>query len=211
MHSDSAKILGIVFAALMGSLVLSSSALGANPYAPNVTAQHTSPSVTVTNGAATVDDTAITGVSVSVSGLTGASSVSVTTQSLNAPSSGVSAFSTSGTAVYFDVNITLPPGTVVPPGATATACFTNPSVTSSDILQYWDGTSWVPATNVSVTGTRICGTVPLSVLVGTNFVAAPPPAVPSPFPSLYFWGIVVAVVVVAIAVAIWVLRRPKRP
>ena len=176
-----------------------------SPYAPNVTSSQ-STTVAISGGGGTVDDTSTTGVSATISGATGVSSATVQTQSLNAPSTGVGSFQTSGTATYFDVQVTLPTGTTAPSGATVQVCFSNPSVTSTDTLEYWSGSSWTSATSVSVTGTTICGTVPLSALSGTNFVAAPMAA--ADYTLYYIAGFVVVIIVIVIAIL--VMRRPKK-
>jgi len=111
--------------------------------------------VTVSGGSASVDNTRTTGVTDSISGATGVSNATVTTQSLNSPSTGVSAFSTSGTLTYFEIKVTLPAGTIAPSGATVQVCFTSPSVSSTDILYYSGGSSWVEATGSTVTGFKI--------------------------------------------------------
>lgn len=173
-----------------------------SPYAPNVTANESS-TVNVSGGTATVDDTSTTGVSVSITGATGVASATVTTESLNGPSSGVSTFSTNG--AYFDVNVALPSGESAPAGATVTVCFTDPTATSSDTLEYWSGGSWNQASNVSVSGTKVCGSVPLSALTGTNFVIAPAPV----DYTIYYIAAIVAVVIVIALVALMVTRRKK--
>jgi hypothetical protein len=80
-------------------------------------------------------------------------------------------------------------------------------VASSDTLYYWSSGAWVSATSVTVnTSTNtICGTVPLSALTGTNFVAAPPG---TSYTWLYI--LVVVVIVIVIAVAVVMMRRPKK-
>lgn len=193
------------FAALVAVAILTISPIfAASPYAPNVTSQ-TSNQVTVSGGNASVDNTASTGVSASITGLSGASSATIQTQSLNSPSTGVGTFSTSGTAAYFDVKVTLPSGASAG-SATATVCFSSPSVSSTDTLYYWSGSSWTQASSVTVTPPKICGSVPVSALTGTNFVAAPPSA--ADYTLYYVGGFVVVIIVIVIAIL--VMRRPKR-
>ena len=91
--------------AVISALVLASagsfqSILGApNPYAPNVTDSVTTPATVVNNQGnyeAVVFNGGTTGVTVLATGLNGISDVSITTQSLNSPSAGVSPISSSG-------------------------------------------------------------------------------------------------------------------
>ncbi|MDG6910659.1 MAG: hypothetical protein JRN08_09855 [Nitrososphaerota archaeon] len=199
MKSGSARTAAIS-SILFSVLLLSGVALAQGAYGSNVI-QSKSNTVNVSSGSGSVDNTQSTGVSVSITGLAGVNSAVVTTQSLSGPSSGVSTFSSGGT--YFDVSISLPAGTTAPAGATVTVCFTNPSVASSNTLYYWTG-SWTAATNVSVTGTTICGTVPLSALTGTNFIAATPAA---DYTLYYIAAIVILVIIVVAFVA---MRRGKK-
>lgn len=195
------------FAAIaLTAILLASPAISQSPYAPNVTAQQTNSVTVSSSGTATIDNTATTGVTASVSGATGVSGMTVITQSLNSPDTGVGAFSTSGSAAYFDVQVTFPTGTTAPAGATVQVCFTNPTVASDDVLMYYSGGAWVAATNVSVSGTQICGTVPLSALTGTNFVVAPPAA--ADYTLYYIGGFVVVIIVIALAIVI--MRRPRK-
>jgi hypothetical protein len=199
------KLAPAILTIALGIMLFGSPAFAASSYAPNVNAQ-ASHNVTVTGGSATQDDSSTTGVTVTINGLTGVTSANVTTQSLNAPNTGVSAFSTSGTAVYFDVHVVLPAGSTVPSGATVTVCFSDPLVTSSDTLNYWTGSSWAQASSVTVAGTQICGTVSLSALTGTNFVAAP---AASSSTSFIIYGALAVLVIVVLGGAFLVMRRRK--
>jgi hypothetical protein len=187
-----------------GILLISGVVAAQSAYGANVISSTSTTATVSSSGSASVDDTSTTGVTATISGATGVSSAVVTTQNLSGPSSGVSTFSTSGTALYFDVSVALPAGVTAPSGSTVTVCFTSSSVASTDTLYYWSSGSWATATNVSVSGNTICGTVPLSALTGTNFVAAPPGA-------NYTWvyALVVVVVIVVIAVAVLMMRRKR--
>ena len=159
-----------------------------------------SDNVKLTGGSATQDDTSTTGVSVSITGATGISNVTVSTSSTNSPDFGVSA-PTSGAALYFDIKVTLPSGATAPAGATVNVCFTDPTVASGMTLQYFDGTTWQTATGITVSGTQICGTVPLSALTGTNFAAF---AAGADYTWVYVGVIVVALaVIVAVGILMW--------
>lgn len=200
-----AKAKLIVFGSLMFSLlVVSGMALAQSGlYGSNVVTS-TSNNVTTNNsGSATVDNTGTTGVSATISGLSSGTSAVVTTSSLSGPSTGVGALSTG--SVYFDISVTLPAGTTAPAGATVQVCFTNSGLQSGDSLQYWTGSSWASATNVSVSGTQICGTVPLSALTGTNFAVVPAAA----NYTYYYIGAIIVALVVIVIVGIMMSRRRK--
>jgi hypothetical protein len=188
---------------LLFSVLLVSSAATAQLYGSNVLVSKAN-TAAITSGAGIADNTATTGVLVSITGMTGVKSVVITTSSLSGPSQGISSFSGSGTLLYFDVSISLPAGTTAPSGASAQVCLTNPSVTSSDSLYYWSGSSWTAVQGVTVTGIEICGTIPVSALTGTNFVAAVSAAYD------YTWVYVSVVVVVIVVVAIAFIMRRRR-
>lgn len=170
----------------------------------NINAAH-STNVALSGGKATVNDTTITGVSAVVSGMTGVSNITLTTATLGSPSLGVTGLA-SGT-LYFDVQITLPPGTTAPAGAAATICFTNPGVTSGIGLQYWNGSAWVSATGVTVTGSRVCGTVPVSALTGTNFAVVA--GAGGTDYTLYIYAAVLVALVVIVGVGVYFWRRRR--
>jgi hypothetical protein len=162
------RLFGLALAsALVLVFLVSTSSFAVSQYAPNVTASETTV-VPVTGGTVSVTDPT-TGINVSVSGLTGVTgNLNVTTQTLNSPSGGVLTVSSSSNVFYFDVNVALPAGTTTPAGANATITLSNPLITSGYTLEYWDGSAWVVATDVTITGTTITATIPVSALTGTN-------------------------------------------
>jgi hypothetical protein len=171
----------------------------------NVNSEHSSSNF-ASGGQISVNDTQLTGVSVVVGGLTGVSGkVNITTSALSSPSGGVGVVTQTGT-LYFDVQVTLPAGTTAPSGAEVTICLTNPGVTSGMGLEYWDGSAWVSATSVTVHGSRVCGTVPLSALTGTN-IAAVPGAAAANYTYLYVAIVVVVLVVVVVLGLVFMRRR----
>jgi hypothetical protein len=174
------RLRGIVGLALASVLVLvllvSAQSFAQSPYAPNVMV-HATTTVPLFGGGAFVDDSATTGMNVTVSGLTDVSgSIVVTTETLNAPSANVPAVSSSGNAFYFDVNIVLPAGASAPAGSSATIILSNPMITSGYTLEYWAGSAWLPASYVAVSGTTMEGDVPVSSLGGTNLAAVEAPS-----------------------------------
>ncbi|MEO9309250.1 MAG: hypothetical protein ABI337_03040 [Nitrososphaera sp.] len=57
---------------------------------------------------------------------------------------------------------------------TANVCITHPNVVSGSTMEYWTGSSWASATAISVSGTTICGNIPVSALTGTNISIGSP-------------------------------------
>jgi hypothetical protein len=222
------RLRGIMGLALVSALALvllvPAQSFAASPYAPNVTA-HSSTRVSLFGGGATVDDPVTTGINVTVSGLANVTtSIVVTTETLNAPSTNVPAVSSSGNVFYFDVSIALPAGKSAPPSSNATIILSNPLITPEYTLEYWVGSAWLPASYVAVSGTTIEGQIPVSSLTGTNLAAvegqtpgangAPPVSVSStstssastPLPAnVVFLFLVAAAVVIVISAVVLTL------
>jgi hypothetical protein len=122
------------------------------------------------NGTVTVDQTATTGVKVTINATAGTSGVVLVNALTTVPSYSVvpSSFATTN---YYDVYVA---GTL-PTNATALICFTNSAVTPSSLMEYWNGTAWVTVDS-TVSGTTICntgtgsGVIYLSMLTRTNFL-----------------------------------------
>jgi len=66
-------------------------------------------------------------------------------------------------ALFYDVQVN---GVTT---GTATVCITNPAVSIWTTIEYWDGStsSWVYASNRTVSGSQVCGDVPVTALRGT--------------------------------------------
>jgi len=59
--------------------------------------------------------------------------------------------------------------------ATAQVCITDPRVTSSTVMQYWDDNQWIGAASQKVKGSTICGEIPVMKLQGTATDLRPAP------------------------------------
>ena len=162
-------------------------------------------SSTVTNGGVTANQGTVTGVSVTITGATEANGtpVGVTTQTLSAPSAGVGTPNLTSPS-YYDVLVT---------GITtgnAQVCISFTSASSGTTMQYWDGTTWTTASNITVNGSTVCGTIPVSALTGTNIALAnqaqPVPPAPANYTILYIGAGVAIVVLVGVFLA---LRRRR--
>ena len=135
-----------------------------------------------------------TGITVSITGTSATGSVTITpSDESGAPSSGADLNLGSGTT-YYDVKVA---------GATdgtAQVCISPTSTT----MQYYDSSSgsWVSASNIVVTGTQICGDIPVSALNGTPIATGTPtkPVIGVPeFPAASA-SVVTAIGVLALAV-----------
>jgi hypothetical protein len=206
MKQGPARI-GALASIALGILLLSGPVIAQGAYGSNVQSS-VSTNVTVSSGGtASVDNSATQGLIVQISGATPGSSLVVTTQTLNAPNSGVGAPPTYGTTFLFDVSISLPAGTTLPAGATVTVSFSNPSIVSGDQVFYWTGSSWQTASGVTVTGTTISGQVPASAVGGTNFAVGMLAPTTQASNNYLLYGIVAVIVIIGIAVALFTRRK----
>ncbi|MDG6982775.1 MAG: hypothetical protein JRM74_04900 [Nitrososphaerota archaeon] len=197
-----------VAAALSISLLFATGVVFAqnSTYGVNVVASQSN-TVTLSNGGGNVNNTATTGVFVSLTGFTGASSVVITTQKLSAPSPTVSAPSLSGTTSTFDVSIQLPAGVTPSANTMAIISFTSNTVLSSFIILEYVNGAWATV-NSTVTGNTITGRVNVSTLTGTEFAIGQPPV---PFySSTSFYAIVAIIVIIALGAAVVLTRGRKR-
>jgi YVTN family beta-propeller protein len=166
---------------------------------------------TLTNGGFTANQVSATGISVTITGSTASNGtpVGVSTQTLNAPNSGIPAPNLSSPS-YYDVLVTgISSGN-------AQVCISFSSATSTT-MQYWEGTSWTSASSITVSGGKVCGTIPVSALTGTNIVlgntieSTPPQPTIFGLTQILFYGIIGGLsVIVLVAIAVIVRRRGKR-
>ncbi len=126
-------------------------------------------STTISNGGASVSQAA-TSISVTITGssATNGTPVGVTTQTLSAPNTGIPSPTALASPSYYDVLVT---------GVTtgnAQVCISFTSASVSTTMQYWSGTAWTSASNITVNGTTVCGTIPVAALTGTNIALGNP-------------------------------------
>jgi trimeric autotransporter adhesin len=129
-------------------------------------AQRTS-TTSMTGGAASSNQTSSTGISVTISGSSAAdgTSVTISAEDLSSAEQNV-APSGLGSPRYYDVSV------FGIPDGTALVCVPNAQPPSSLIMQYWDGSGWVPASGITVSGSEAtCGDIPVSALAGTNIAS----------------------------------------
>ncbi len=126
---------------------------------------------TVNGNTATVDQTAQTGVNVTVSGssLSSGEQITVTTNNYGqSPPAGLKDMLGAG-ATYFDVQVLPPSGESFGPDVYVTVSLTDPSFTHLMQISYWNGATWAVATNTQFDSSThtITGTIPASALSGT--------------------------------------------
>ncbi len=126
---------------------------------------------TISGNSATVNQTAQTGVSVTVSGssLNSGEQITVTTNNYGqSPPAGMTDMLVAG-ATYFDVQVLPPSGVTFGPDVYVTVSLTDPSFTGSMVISYWNGAAWMFATNPHFDPSThtITGTIPASALSGT--------------------------------------------
>lgn len=200
--------------------------------APNVTASQST--IIVFSGGTASANFSVTGMSVSISGLLPGvtARINVTTQTLNAPSSGVLSVPSAGTVLYYNVNVALPSAVynyAAVPNAAVAISVSNPSIASGYTFEYWNGSRWVEAFRPSVSGTTITGLIPLSNLIG-NVAAVESPttsanstsaasatitgssatSTPSSATSVALLDVGAVIIVVVVVVAGFLMMRSRR-
>jgi hypothetical protein len=129
---------------------------------------------TSSTGSASVDQTSTTGVNTTITGSTSSTPVSVTSTDLGTTQPGNTQVLGSAATQFFDVQVS---GVA---SGTANICITNSGVSTGTTLQYWDPTAnggagaWVNAANVTISGSQICGDIPVSALSGTPIALIKP-------------------------------------
>jgi outer membrane protein assembly factor BamB len=129
---------------------------------------------TVSDNSATIDESATTGVSVTVSGSSsslpnGATVTLTSTDYINNQPSGTGPAPVGG-AVFFDISVTSSSGPLGS-GVDVLVSITNPGFTSASVIEYWNGAEWVQVIPTTFTPPdTVSGTIPASALDGTPIV-----------------------------------------
>jgi hypothetical protein len=173
----------------------------------------TTSTATVSNNSATVDQSATTGVIVTVSGslLPDGTQINVTSTDYGSSQpSGTGAVSLSR-AVYYDISVTSSSGTLSS-NVSVAASISNPSFTSASVIEYWNGNSWVLVATTFTSPDIVSGTIPASALTGTPIVVGtlkPSTALTVGATTLLM---IVVVLIAAVAVVLGILfdNRKKR-
>jgi hypothetical protein len=129
---------------------------------------------TLSGGVASSNQTSATDVSVDITGSSAANGtmVTISTDDLSSPGPGIGSV-TLNDARYYDVKVSgISDGT-------ARICIEDTEANSNAVMEYWNGTSWLGASNMVVSGGTACGDIPVAALTGTNIVVGNPvPSVP---------------------------------
>jgi hypothetical protein len=84
-----------------------------------------------------------------------------------------------GLTHYYDIQVTSDTDLS---GAMAVISITSPDVTAGSSIRYWDGTNWLEAEDISISGQTISGKIPVEALGGTpvelTMPGSPVPGVP---------------------------------
>ena len=80
-------------------------------------------------------------------------------------------------AQYYDVDVSS--SSDLGSNAIAEVSIINPDMTPQTIIQYWNGSRWENASNISISGTTITGDIPVSDLGGTPIAIGVPMAAPA--------------------------------
>ncbi len=127
-------------------------------------------SAPVTSGSVTVDQSTSTGVAATVTGTSLQNGETLDVNSAyyggNQPS-GTGAVSVGG-AVFFDVAVSQAGGAPLGSDVMVQVSFTDPSITSSSVIQYWDSSSWVQVTTTFTAPDTVSGSIPADDLTGTS-------------------------------------------
>jgi outer membrane protein assembly factor BamB len=135
-------------------------------------------SAAVTSGSVTVDQTSTTGVSATVTGTSLQNGQTIDVNSAyygsNQPS-GTGTVSVSG-AVFYDVAVSQAGGAALGSDVTVQVSLTDPSITSSSVIQYWDSSSnsWVQVSTAFTAPDTVSGNIPADDLTGTSIAVVTP-------------------------------------
>jgi hypothetical protein len=170
----------------------------------------------VSNHSATADQSATTGVNVTVSGssLQNGAQLNVTSTNYgsNQPS-GTGAVSVSG-AVFYDVSVTASSGTLGS-DVSVTVNISNPAFTSNSVIEYWNGNAWVSVATTFTAPDTVSGTIPASALTGTLIAVGTSNLSTTSSSTVSVYVVVVAVAIIAIIsiisiILISLFRRRRR-
>jgi len=158
------------------------------------------------SGGLTANQSSTTGISVTITGSTESfgTPVDVTTETLSEPNSGVPAPDLASPA-YYDVFVT---GIL---SGNAQVCIRSRTAVSSTTMQYWKGATWTNASDIRLSAGKVCGTIPVSALTGTNLVlGTPKPTIIGLDPMVFYVIVgVIVVAVVTISIALVARRRER--
>jgi hypothetical protein len=163
--------------------------------------------VTVNAYSATADQTATTGVNVTIIGASLQDGTQLNVTSTNYGSkqpSGTGIVSVNG-AVFYDVRVTSSSG-ALGLDVLVTVSISNPAFTSASVIEYWNGNTWVSAATTFTAPDTVSCTIPASALTGAIFAVGTPT---SGATSLWLITIIVVVVVVILVILFVYMKKRK--
>jgi hypothetical protein len=170
-----------------------------------------SSTVVVSDNSATVDQSATTGVDVTVSGSSlqdGAKvNVSSTNYGANQPS-GTRSISIGG-AAFYNVKVASSSG-ALGSGVSVTVSISNPTFTSASVMEYWNGNSWVSVTTKFVSPDTVSGAIPASALTGTPIVVGTPKPSATSLSTVTIIVVAVAVVIILGVLSLYVKKQKQK-
>jgi hypothetical protein len=168
----------------------------------------------VSNHSATADQSATTGVNVTITGssLQNGAQLNVTTTYYgDKQPSGTGTVSVNG-AVFYDVHVTSSSG-AIGSDVNVTVSISNPTFTSSSVIMYWNGNTWVSVATTFTAPDTVSCTIPASALTGTLIAVGAPPKSSAVALTLsatsmtIIAGIIIAVVVILSSLFVYMRKR----
>ena len=170
--------------------------------------------ITASNNSATIDQSAVTGVNVTVSG----SSLQDGTQ-LNITSTNYGATQPSGTGTvlvngtgFYDVSVTSSNGTLSS-DISVTMNISNPTFTNASLIEYWNGNLWVSVASTFTAPDTVSGTVPATALTGTPIVVGTSKQNSTSMMRMIevIFALIAGLIIAAVAVAqlMWISKNRK--
>ena len=130
--------------------------------------------VTALHGLAVADQSAITGVSINISGSSLADGTKVAVGTIyfgNTQPSGTGSTLVDDGGVFYDVSATS--NTPLGIDVAGTITITNPTFTPASVVYYWNGATWIPVPTLFIAPDNVTFTLPASDLTGTPIMVQP--------------------------------------
>ncbi len=179
-----------------------------SPTPTSASVSSASSTVTVSAHSATVDQSATTGVSVTVSGssLQNGAQLNVTSTNYegNQPL-GTGAVSVNG-AAFYEVQVSSSSG-ALGSGVSATLSISNPRFTGPSVIEYWNGNTWVSVTTTFTAPDTASAKISMSALNGTPILVGVPKSSASSLLPIIFIVIVIVAAVILVNIVVYLKVR----
>jgi hypothetical protein len=166
--------------------------------------------VMVSDHSATANQSATTGVSVTVSGssLPNGAQVNVTSTNYGSSQPSGTGSVAISRAVFYDVKVTSSSG-ALGSSVSATISIINPSFTSASVIEYWNGNSWVSVATTFTTPDTVSGNILASELTGTVLAVGTSKTIPEYQEQLL--GITLLASITFATLFVFITKRKKQP